>query len=315
MPYRIPEISQEEIYALGHKNFNANLADTLNLLFGSHLSSYDIDLTLGRHCVRLKQLGQKIIIGESWHNTDWHVDRMIHDLAVLVSGENYTAPELKGWTQIGIRIAILVGIFGELIREKIADRENTVDIALVSGDFAGPVSAWYAREMGLPIGNIICCCNENATLWDFMCHGVLRTDGVAANTVVDEASVTVPEYLEHLISLYGSTIEIEQYVQAMHQGSNYYMDDSSLNRLRQGLYVTVSSEKRILNTIPNAFSTHHYVLSASGALAYAGLQDYRARSGLTKTSLIMTEKSPVIDSELIGSLLGISENAVKQFIV
>lgn len=315
MPYRIPVFSQDEIQGLTENCFNANLANTLNRLFGSHLTSYDIDLAMGRQSVRLSQLGQKIIIGECWHNTDWHIQRLIHDLSVLVLGKKDIEPEQKGWTQIGIRISILVGIFGELIREGLADPENTVDIAQVSGDFSGPMAAWYARKMGLPIGNIICCCNENAVLWDFICHGVLHTDGVAIKTAVDEANVVTPEYLEHLISLYGGTAEIEHYVQSMHHGSNYYIEDAMLNRLRQGLYVTVSSEKRIFNTIPSAFSTHHYVLSAAGALAYAGLQDYRARSGSTKMSLIMTDKSPAFDSELIRSLLGISEDSVTQFIV
>lgn len=315
MPYRIPVFSQDEVRGLAGKRFNVNLADTLNLLFGSHLTSYDIDLALGRHSVRLRQLGQKIIIGECWHNTDWHIQRLIHDLSVLVLGQTDVEPEQKGWIQIGIRISVLVAIFGELIREGLADTDNTVDIAQVSGDFSGPMAAWYARNMGLPIGNIICCCNENAVLWDFICHGVLRTDAVAVKTSVDEANVATPEYLEHLICLYGGPAEIEQYVQALHHGSNYYLEDGMLNRLRQGLYVTVSSEKRILNTIPSAFSTHHYILSAAGALAYAGLQDYRARSGSTKTSLIMTEKSPSFDAEIIGSVLGISDDSVTQFIV
>ena len=300
LPYRVPTFSQEEIYALAKNNFNANLADTLNLLFGSHLSSYDIDLALGRHCVRLNQLGQKLIIGECWHNTDWHIGRMICDIAKLVSPDE-SALEVNGWVQIGVRVAILFGIFGELIREGLADSENTVDVALTSGNFAGPMSAWYARTMGLPIGNIVCCCNENATLWDFICHGVLRTDGIATKTIVSEADVVIPEYIEHLICLYGGPDEIERYVQTLHRGGSYYVDDGLLNRLRQGLYITVSSEKRVLNTIPNVLSTHHYLLSKHGALAYSGLLDYRARTGVMRTSLILTEKSPTLDFDTDGA--------------
>lgn len=306
VPYRIPRFSESEIRSLGDRNFNSNLADILNLLFGSRLTGYDIDFAMGRYSVRLQQLAQRIIMGESWHNTDWHFSRMVRDLSTLVLSGGGQQPELKGWAEIGVRIGVLFGMFGELIRAGLAGTEKTVDIAMVSGDFSAPMAAWYARAMGLPIGNIVCCCNENGSLWDFICHGQLRTDGVARKTVVPEGDVAVPESLERLISVYGGPSEVERYVQALRRGCTYYADDGFLQRLRQGIYVTVSSERRVLSTIPSAYSTHGYLLALSSALAYAGLQDYRARTGELRTALIFTEKSPALDQKRIGDILGIS---------
>ena len=307
VPYRIPRFSEREILSLAERSFNTNLADLLNLLFGSRLTGYDIDFTMGRYSVRLQQLGQKLIMGECWHNTDWHFSRMVRDLSALVLSSEGEQPELKGWAEIGVRIAVLFGMFGELIRTGFAGIEKTVDIAMVSGDFSAPMAAWYARAMGLPIGNIVCCCNENGSLWDFICHGQLRTDGVARETVVPEGDVAVPEGLERLIGVYGGPAEVEHYVETVRKGCTYYADDAFLQRLRQGIYVTVSSEPRILNTIPNAYSTHGYLLALSSALAYAGLQDYRARTGELRTALIFTEKSPALDQKIIAEVLGISE--------
>ena len=71
VPFRLPRYSEEEIQALAGKNFNTNLADCLNLQFGTHLTGLSIDLAVGRSSVRLQQLGQKILLGELWHNTGW----------------------------------------------------------------------------------------------------------------------------------------------------------------------------------------------------------------------------------------------------
>ena len=296
------------------KGFNQNLAETLNLLFGCGLNGYDMGLALGRRSVRLQQLGQKIIMGQVWHNTDWCFERMLQDVARIALPKQESAPDVRGWAAVGIRIAILFGIFGELIREGIAGEDRKIDLCMVSGDFNGPMACWYARNMGLPIGSIICCCNENAALWDFFCHGQLRTDGVASRTLVPAADVAVPDGLERLICMYGGHYEVEQYLEAVRTGSTYYVEDSFLQRMRQGIYVTVSSEKRIRQVIPSAYSTHGYLLTPTDALAYAGLQDYRSRTGEMPTALIMTENSPETALDTLSQILGVSEESLKQYL-
>ena len=293
IPYRIPVLSKEEVHALAEKGFNTNLAEAMNRLFGCGLSGYDVELALGRRSVRLQQLGQKIIMGQAWHNTAWCFDRMLRDLAQMAIGVHDDVPAMDGWVQIGIRVSVLFGIFGELIRKGLAGEDKKVDISVICGDFSAPMACWYARTMGLPIGNIICCCNENSSCWDFICHGQLRTDNVASHTMVSEADVAVPDGLERLIASFGGPEEALYFAQKVHSGQTYYAEDTLLERMRKGIYVTVSSEKRILETIPKVFSTHGYLLTPTDALAYVGLQDYRSRIAEMPTALIMTEKSPI----------------------
>lgn len=311
VPYRIPRFSQEEIQALGTKGFNRNLADTMNLLCGTRLTGYDIDLAIGRSSVRLQQLGQKIIMAECWHNTDWRFDRMVGDLARLACTDKTAVPETAGWAGTGVRIAVLFGIFGELIREGLAGEHNKMDISLVAGDFSAPMAAWYARFMGLPIGNIVCCCNENGNLWNFICHGQMRTDGVAVKTVVPEGDVVVPEGLERLIDVYGGPEESNRFAETLRRGGLYHVEDGFLGRLRRGIYVTVSSDRRILDTIPSAWATHRYLMGPSSALAYAGLQDYRARTGEMRTALVMTGKSPRKQAAAVAQAMGKSMEELK----
>ena len=64
VPFRLPQFSEQEILALGERSFNANAAEILNLLFGSRLCDRDLNLALGQQSVRLRQLGQKIVMGE-----------------------------------------------------------------------------------------------------------------------------------------------------------------------------------------------------------------------------------------------------------
>ena len=123
----------------------------------------------------------------------------------------------------------------------------------------------------------------------------------------------VPAGLERLI--YGSNgiEEVKKYLDAARKGNTYYLDDLLLRRLRQGLYVTVTSDHRVLATIPKIYSTHKHILSPYTALAYTGLQDYRVRTGESRTALLIAEKSPILDAQTVSSALGISTDTLLKF--
>lgn len=314
IPFHLPVLSQEEIARMCNISFNARVAEILNLLFGTHLTGYDVDLAVGKRSVRLHQLGQRLFAAECWHNTQWEFSGMVSALSRLVYSGKEEGTETGGWLDTGIRMAVLFGIFGELTREGLVSAGKPADISMVSSNFSGPMAAWYARGMGLPIGNIVCCCNENGVLWDFICHGQLRTDGIAVRTAVPEADILVPEGLEQMIALYGGPQEVQQYVECLHTGRTYYVEDGLLGRMRKGIYVTVSSEQRIFSTVSSSFSAHNYLLSPSSALAYAGLQDYRARTGESRLALIMTDSSPRKSLELIGDTLGTDAQALEKYL-
>lgn len=311
VPFRLPSFSQEEILALGQKNFNTCVADALNLLFNTRLTGYDIDFTAGRYCIRLAKLTGRLLMAECCHNTRGTFDQTIKALTELIRQEDGADPRSGDWADVGIRIAVLFGIFGELIREGIADFERRVDISLVAGDFSGPMSVWYARKMGLPIGNIVCCCNENGSLWDFICHGQLRTDSVARDTLIPEADVAVPVGIERLIHACGGTNEVMRYLEAVHSGKTYYLDDRMLRAMRQGIYVTVNSSGRIRDLIPNIWGTYSVLMAPCAALCHAGLQDYQARTGESRCALILSGKSPRFYGDSMARLLGISSRELE----
>lgn len=305
LPFRTPQFSDAEIDELCDAPFNQCVADVLNLLFNTKLTAWDIDFAVGRYPVRMETLRHRIIMAEAWHNPEWTFDRMVKNLTNHLCGEE-TVP--GDWVKIAVRIAVLFGLFGELKRAGI----DAADISVVAGDFSGPVSAWYARQWGLPIGNIICCCNENNGLWDLICHGQLRTDTVSISTSIPEADISLPEDLERLIYECGGISEVERYLDICRRGRMYCPMEAILNRLRNGLYVSVVSSQRMETTIPSVYRSHNYLLSPGSALAYAGLLDYRAKTGETRSAIVLAEKSPACDAERIAKTFGITAEELRR---
>ena len=314
VPFRDPLFTPEEIAAFAEKSFNRSVAEILNLLFRTRLTAWDVDFAIGRYAVRLEKLGHRIIMAESWHNLESDFSRLVGNLTKLLQNDRNVQPRTGDWAQIGVRIAVLFGIFGELMRQGIAGDGKTVDISLVSGDFSAPMSAWYARKWGLPIGNIVCACNENGNLWDFICHGQLKTNDTAVKTILPDADIVVPTSLERLIYSCAGVDEVNKYLDVVRRGGTYFAEHAMIHTLRRGIYVTVTSQRRVLDTIPSVFGTHRYLLSPYSALAYAGLQDYRSRTGEGRTALVLAEKSPACDVETVSGALGISPAALTEYL-
>lgn len=312
IPMHNPTFVPEEVDALATLSFNECLARILNLQFHTKLTSWDVDFAVGRYPVRLNRLKQRVVMAELWHNTGWKFSTMAEHIAQRLGRE--TATSFQGdWVEIGIRIAVLFGIYGQLKRMGIADAEQPFDVSVVSGDFSGAISAWYARKWGLPIGNIVCCCNENSDIWNLFSNGQLRTDTAAKQTIVPEADVTIPESLERLICAVAGQETVNGYISSIRQGATYYANETLLQQLRRGMYITVVSEPRIRSTIPSVYGNVGYVLSGFDALAYAGLLDYRSRTASNRFAVILSEKAPVCDLELIAQTLNTTSEKLKDY--
>lgn len=289
------------------KPFGQCVADILNLLFNTKLTGWDVDFCIGRHPVRLASLQHRILVAECWHTPGYRFDRIIKALSSRIAGDDSTP---SGWMEIGIRTAVLFGIFADLRRSGIPES----DVCCVSGDFIMPVSVWYAKQWGLPVGNIVCCCNENHSLWDLICHGQMRTDSVSIQTILPAADVTIPDHLERLIYECGGISETHRYLDACRTGKSYYPSEMVLSKLRKDLYTSVVSSQRITTTIPSVYRTNGRLMSRSTALAYAGLLDHRAKTGTTGCAIIWSEESPLSEEEALANILGIPRETVAEML-
>lgn len=312
VPFQMPSLSHDEILGLKDKTFGQCVAEILNIFFSARLDGWDVDFCIGRYPAKLVPMSHKIIVAETWHNPDWDFARMVRNLASRIRGSDDTEGVPSNWAWIAIRIATLFGLYGELMRQGLVDPEKKLDIAVTSGDFGAPISAWYAREMGLPLGTIICACNENSSVWDLLHHAELRTDTVAVNTNTPECDVGVPVNLERLICGVLGYEETVRYRSACETGRVYGPDEDQAAALRKGMFSAVVSQQRMESVIYNVYRTSTYLLGPYSALAYGGLQDYRTNVGEGRSALLLTERGPICSAATVAKAMGVTVQELKE---
>ena len=306
VPDQLPVFTEAEINAFAMKNPNQAVAEILNLFFDTELNRWDIDFHAGRYPVRLAGMVRRIAIGEMWHNCDWEFSRTERELAALVRGSRDKELPMGTWFRVALRIGVLFGIFGELMRDGITTTDKKVDVSLPSGDGVALAAAWLARKMGLPVGNIIICCNENNNLWNLLRQGELKLGLPTKETCTPDCDRLYPDALELLLWSCGGHTEALSFGEAKQQEKVYRMSEEALDVLRTGTYVSVVWEQRVQSTIPTIYKNHGYVFGPYSALCYAGLTDYRSRTGSGSYALILSERGALRDDKLVAREMNVA---------
>ncbi len=313
-PMRLPQYPASEIRGLGKKSFSQNVAEVINLLFGSKLDSWAVEFAIGRYPVKFANVGNRTLVAETWHNPAWRFERLARGVEKAIRQSDQICAIPTDWLVIGSRIAVLFGIFGELIEKKVVSADAPIDLVVPTGNFSGPMACWYARAMGLPIANILSCCNENGGAWSLIHKGELRIDAAVARTETPLCDHAVPEGLERLIF---ATLGLEQtieFTECCRMKRNFYLEPHQLQTLRRGLYATVVSKRQMESAVTSLYGSSGYLSDPYTALCVSGIGAYRSKSGESRPALVISEESPRYHLELLARCLGTTTTELKNVI-
>ena len=292
-PFRLPYLSADELYAIKKQSPGETVAYILNLFFGLRLTGWDVECVIGRFPFQIVPMNYRLLMAEVWRNPGESWDYLLRNLYGLLLGKKGNSVMPAGWALIAIEIALLFGVYSA------ADSlpENGLDIAVTAGDFSDVISVLFAKDMGFPVNVTICVFNENGAVWDLINKGELSTGVTAVKTSIPELDHAVPDYLEYLpFRCFGSS-EVIRYTDACERKANYYIDDEYLHQLNHDLFAAVVSTSRVELIKSSMYRTNQYNIDPYTALAYGGLQDYRAYTGISKDTLILSKNRIVLTKE------------------
>lgn len=302
VPFSLPEFSKEEITELKNKSFSQTVADILNVFFSARLTGWDVDFCIGRNPLRFLQMNHRIMVAELWHNLDEQYTYIVHSLAAKIC-DGCEKPVISNWMRIAVQIAVLFGIYSEMLRSGQIAEDTTFDISVHHEDFSAPMAAWYARKLGLPLGMIICTGVEDSAVWDFLHKGTFNPAGT---------SKSLQEGLERLITAVFAPEEAVRFFTCCQNKTAYTVSEEQLPLLNSGFFVTVAGEKRAFATVNSVYRTTGYVIDPNTALCFGGIQDFRTKSGESKLTLLLSEETPMHYAGDISKATGLTKEALQK---
>ena len=306
IPTRFPFYDRDTLFSLLKEPSGEIVARILNEFFRTDIGRLDVEFALGKRFYGIRDISHRIFIGELWNNRDGSFRMLCRRLTQRVSLEAGTA-EPGAWMRISCRIALLFAIFAELYKKEQASWFEALDVAALTGDFEGVFAVYAARKMGLPVGEIICCCNENSGVWDLVNRGQMKLSAKVVPTMTPKCDMVVPQALELLIKDKLEWYDVEDFLEQQSKGGTYYLSAEEFRHFRYGITASVVGDNRVKLAIPNLYNTNGYILCPYSALVYAGLMDYRSHPGPRRAALMLTDFDPRESRETVIRALAISD--------
>ena len=170
------------------------------------------------------------------------------------------------------------------------DRLNFV---VPTGNFGDILAGWYAKEMGLPVGKLVCASNTNNVLTDFIRTGTYNKNRPFHTTASPSMDILVSSNLERLLyALCGSDAEVAGYMQQLREQGSYTVSDALKAKIQEAFAGGFCNDIQTREKIGHAWRDHRYLIDTHTAVAYHVLDDYRRETGDTTPSVVVSTASP-----------------------
>lgn len=277
IPFSLPTIDAQQLQDFVSRGCCETVAQILNLFFSARLNAWDVQVCIGRNPVKISNPGRKIWIAETWANPGGSYEYVVSSLNDrLLGGSNVP---VRSWTRIAIGIALAFGIYAEIHHSEEWEHSTTYDICVPDGDLSQPLCMLYARKMGLPVGKIIICSRANGAIWNLVNYGQLNTAQVSASNRLA---------IQRLFSCVLGQQSVADYNSACDRNGIYSALPEQQSVIADSLFAAVIGDARIDAVLENIGIS----IAPDTAVCYAGLQDYRAKTGQGRQTVLIGYTAP-----------------------
>lgn len=191
------------------------------------------------------------------------------------------------------QIVYYVYAYVKLLKEERIKDGETINVVVPTGNFGNILAAFYAKQMGLPIGKLICASNKNKVLFDFFRTGTYDRNREFVLTSSPSMDILISSNLERLIyRLTGNDPEINKDFMTALGSSGAYSITEAMKENLQDFYGNYADEEETAETICRLYEDTGYVIDTHTAVAACVYQKYRKETNDQTAAVIASTASP-----------------------
>lgn len=212
------------------------------------------------------------------------------------------------------QICYYVYAYAALLREgKIADGEE-INVAVPTGNFGNILAAFYAKNMGVPIGKLICASNANRVLYDFFRTGTYDRNREFVLTSSPSMDILISSNLERLIyRLAGNDADrCRGFMTALAERGTYDITAGMREELSD-FYGNYADEAETAAEIRRLYEGCGYVIDTHTAVASAVYGKYVRETGDRRKTVIASTASPFKFTRSVMKAVGAGYDSMGDF--
>ncbi|HAJ97257.1 MAG TPA: threonine synthase [Ruminococcus sp.] len=210
------------------------------------------------------------------------------------AGKMFSSANSINWGRLAPQIVYYVSAYVEMAKRGEINFGDTINVVVPTGNFGNILAAYYAKNMGVPIGKLICASNINKVLTDFIETGVYDRNREFFATVSPSMDILISSNLERLLYILtgGDDAQIREWFGKLSTEGRYEVTDEIKAKLQSDFVGGFCDDSETKKTIHDFKEQYDYTCDTHTAVAVKVYLDYIAKTGDTTKTLIASTASP-----------------------
>ena len=167
-------------------------------------------------------------------------------------------------------------------------KDEKINVVVPTGNFGNILAAFYAKNMGLPIGKLICASNENKVLYDFFSTGTYDKNREFILTSSPSMDILISSNLERLIyNIAGNDAAKNAELMKQLQTTGKYDITADMKNKLDDFYGNYTSEQETAEVIKTLYEKTGYIIDTHTAVAAGVYGKYKAQTGDNDTKTVI----------------------------
>ncbi len=207
------------------------------------------------------------------------------------------------------QIVYYVWSYTRLVAQGAVKAGDAINFTVPTGNFGNILAAYYAKQMGLPVGKLICASNSNKVLFDFFRTGAYDRNREFVLTTSPSMDILVSSNLERLIyHIAGDDAAANAAMMKDLAEKGVYHITTAMQEKLADFFGGYADEAATADAIRAMYQKEGYVLDPHTAVAASVYEQYKKATGDETTTVIVSTASPFKFESSVMSALGEDTN-------
>ncbi|MBQ5712468.1 MAG: threonine synthase [Oscillospiraceae bacterium] len=182
---------------------------------------------------------------------------------------------------------------------------DLVDFSVPTGNFGDILAGYLAKELGLPVGMLICASNANNVLTDFIRTGTYDRMRPLYKTDSPSMDILVSSNLERLLYLLsGDAALVAGLMKDLNEKGSYTVPAELLEKIQAQFMADYCGDAEAQEVMGRVFRDHGYVCDPHTASGWLAAERYVNSTGSKRPMVVLSTASPYKFPQAVLTALG-----------
>ena len=184
--------------------------------------------------------------------------------------------------------------YADLVKANRIACGDAVDFVVPTGNFGDILAGYFAKNLGLPVGTLVCASNANDVLTDFIHTGCYDRRRPFHKTVSPSMDILVSSNLERMLFLLSDCNAelVASYMKQLKEEGVYQITGPMLERLQREFWAGCCNDDGTAAAIGRVWKEHKYLCDTHTGVAWDVAQHYKSESKTKNPVVILSTASP-----------------------